>query len=79
MRKELTTSIGESEIVLVVIIGFVIYMTALYICLPVAILFSVIAFVQYLRMKNYKAFRNIAIAFFIPFVAVSLISLLLML
>lgn len=62
---------------LVVIIAFVLSFTVIYIVLPLAIVLSIISFVQYLRLKKYKLLRNIAIALYIPVLIVALIYFLL--
>lgn len=60
---------------LALILGFVLYYTIIYVVLPLAVIFSIIAFVRYLKLKNYKAFRNTAIILYIPVVIVAVISL----
>ena len=50
---------------LFLILGFVLFYTIIYIALPVAAVFAIIAFIKYLSMKKYEVFRNIAIILFI--------------
>lgn len=57
------------------ILGFVLFYTIIYIALPVAVVFAIIAFIQYLRMKKYEVFRNIAIILFIPVFIAAIIYL----
>jgi len=63
---------------LVLILGMVLYFVAIYIALPLAIIFSIIAFVQYMRIKNYKVFKNIAIILYIPALIAGILYLIMM-
>lgn len=62
----------------IVAIALVLYYTILYLGLPLAIIFSIIAYVRCLKLKSYKVFRNIAIALYIPVIIVAIIYLFLM-
>ncbi len=55
------------------ILFFVIFFTCIYISLPLAIIFSIIAFVRYLKLKSYKLFRNLAIIFYLPAIIIGIL------
>ena len=61
----------------IVAIALVLYSIIIYLGLPLAIVFSIIAYVRCLKLKSYKVFRNIAIALYIPVFIVAIIYLLL--
>lgn len=42
------------------------YFFIVYVLLPLAVILSIIAFVRYMRLKSYKAIRNIAFILYIP-------------
>lgn len=58
-------------------LGYILHETILFVVFPLAVLFSIIAFVRYLKLKRYKVFRNIAIILYIPVIIVAILFLVL--